>query len=157
MTHNLTDTSDGAPSFAQLLQFAREAGLAERTIAAQSGRACFINLESADSAAVCALRKEAVLGEVPLIIARAIAISMSWEKQLGVPVMELNHSEYPGPLWRTRSNPTPSELDPKQLRLAGREVFDYLDKAGMAPHLGYVYDGTTRSYSLQIIITLRIH
>ncbi len=130
--------------------------MSERAQAAKSGHASFIRLESSESDGVSILRKQAVLGELPLKVARAVAITMSWDNEVRVPVMVLNHSEYPGSQYRSPANIPETALDPGALRLGGKAVYDYLCGAGMSPSLGYLYDGMTRTYTLQIFITVKI-
>ena len=152
MTDNTATTSD-TKTLAQLIEFARESGRHVRAQAARTGYASIVEMEQREEdAGMCAIRAQATIAQVPLLVARAIACS--WDQQIEVPVMVLNQADFPGPSCRSPHNMPPSMLTPSQLGSAGKVVFDYLAAEGMNPLIKYVYDGMTRTFTLQIAIPI---
>ncbi len=96
-----------------------------------------------------------VIGDVASKVQMAVGISMTWDQDIVVPVMELSLQEYPGPKMRSPFQQPEDQLEVARLNHAAPAVFAFLEKAGLQPHLKYVYNGDIRCYSLQIAI--RVH
>lgn len=93
-----------------------------------------------------------VMGDVPNKVRQKVGISMTWEHDLVVPVMELTVKEYPGPTPRSPFQQPVETLSRDKLRFAAALVFDNLEAMNLQPHLHYEYNGDIRRYSLQIAI-----
>ena len=101
------------------------------------------------------LRYLSVMGDVPNKIRKAVGITMTWDHDIVVPVMELSVNEYPGPIPRSPFQQPEETLSRSQLCFAAPLVFAALEKAGLEPHLKYVYNGDIRRYSLQIAVRVK--
>ncbi|MBK9141633.1 MAG: hypothetical protein IPM23_03990 [Candidatus Melainabacteria bacterium] len=100
------------------------------------------------------VRVAAIIGGLPDRIRQAIASSMVWDGNHIIPVMELNEHEYPGPMPRGPYTVKSEELSPDNLRLAGRAVFELLEKAGLKPRLKYVFNWDIHRYWLAIAVEI---
>lgn len=96
-----------------------------------------------------------VIGDVPNKVRQQIGCSMTSDHEHVVPVMLLTRDEYPGPKMRSPFQQPESSLSVDRLCFAAPLVFSYLEDAGYEPHLKYVYNGDTRTYSLQIAIRIK--
>jgi hypothetical protein len=133
-----------------------EVGKLDRQAATRSRafhEARLIAAERLDAAAQ--LRFMSVIGDVAHKVQTAVGISMTWDQDITVPVMELSSQEYPGPKRRSPFQQPEDTLEVGRLKHAAPAVFAFLDQAGLQPHLKYVYNGDIACYSLQIAI--RIH
>ncbi|MBX9570179.1 MAG: hypothetical protein K2X77_14875 [Candidatus Obscuribacterales bacterium] len=143
-------TAGGANDFVRQMQIAVRAGCAARNRAATVGHKAIYELESNGDQDMVLIRAYSVICQVPLLIARAVAASRSdQEDPIKLSVMELNLQEYPGTLPRMLDGGKP---DVSFLGMAGAWVYDFLHSRGLQPELEYVYNGDTRTYSLNIMI-----
>ena len=127
------------------LQVGRDA----RVRAATVGHEAIWGLEASSNPDVATLRAVAVIGQLPLAIAKAIAAAAPEQAEVKLSVMQLNSQDYPGSLPRMVE---PTVPDVQDLGQCGASVFQYLRMAGLQPALEYVYDGDTRTYSLDITV-----
>lgn len=130
------------------------AGRKARADAAVIGHAAVVGLESNGTDEVAVLRAFDAICRMPLKIAKAVAATAVEQAEVKVSVLELNLQEYPGSLPRMLGGA--GELTRTLLSGAGAHVFDHLQVNGLEPKLEYVYHGETRTYSLDIVITLAI-
>ncbi len=130
-----------------------QAGFDARKQAASIGHQAIWGLESNGSTEIALLRGFSVIGQLPLAIAKAIAASGAEQTEVKVSAMQLNAQEYPGTLPRMLDAGQP---DPSLLQFAGEMVFWHLRMSGLEPKLEYVYDGDTRTYSLDIVVTVQV-
>jgi len=101
------------------------------------------------------VRYLSVMGDVPNKVRQAVGITMTWEDDIVVPVMELTTQEYPGPEMRSPFQQPVETLSTDNLRFASVLVLAKLHEMGLEPHLKYVYNGDIRRYSLQIAIKVK--
>jgi hypothetical protein len=101
------------------------------------------------------VRVASVIGDLPAKVQHAVAMAKLDAKTVSVPVMELTHAEYPGPEKRSDYTMPVSTLSVDKLKHAGAKVFELLHSTSYSPRLDYLYDGTTRTYTLQICITVQ--
>lgn len=150
---DLQNATAAGISFADLIKFAQESGKQVRAEAARTGHVSIAAMEQrTDDEGMCTIRAHATIAQVPLLVARAVACS--WERDIEVPVMVLNQADFAGPACRSPHTLPASMLIPSQLASAGKVVFDYLAAERMQPRLKYVYDGMTRTFTLQIAIPI---
>lgn len=123
--------------------------------AATISRAAEEAARAAAEAETASVRVCSVLGEVPALIAHAVSISMSTDQTVKVPVMALSFAEYDTPAPRRPSNKLPENAE-ANLQLGAVEVFNTLADLGLCPEIGYKFEGMTRTYSLQIWVTVRV-
>lgn len=149
MKGNDVCTADGANDFVRQMQIAIRAGCTARNRAAKVGHEAIYSLESNGDQDMVVVRAYSVISQVPLLIAKAVAASRADKERIKLSVMELNLQEYPGTLPRMLDGEKP---DVSLLGMAGAWVYDFLHSRGLLPELEYVYDGDTRTYSLNIMI-----
>lgn len=149
-------TTDFFPSIESLRLYAKEAidtGIGDRIAASESRQALDKHLRSASRlAAEQRFRAGAIAASIPAKIRQAVSSSMSWDKSVGVAVMELTSDEYPGPFYRSPYAAPESMLDASKLSYAGRLIWDYLSAGGFSPRLKYIIDDDIRRYKLAIVI-----
>lgn len=131
-----------------------QAGFEARNQAAAVGHQAIWGLESNGSNDVALLRAFAVIGQLPLAVAKSIAAAGAQQTEVKVSVMQLNQQEYPGSVPRMLDAGQP---DPALLAFAGQMVFSHLRMSGLEPTLEYVYDGDTRTYSLDIVVAAKVN
>jgi hypothetical protein len=100
------------------------------------------------------VRVASVLGDIAEKVQHAVAATGNETLSVRVPVMVLTHAEYPGPEKRSSYNMPVATLTRDKLQQAAKIVFDALVDGLRNPELDYVYDGMTRTSTLQILITV---
>ncbi|MCA9800815.1 MAG: hypothetical protein KC777_02455 [Cyanobacteria bacterium HKST-UBA02] len=86
------------------------------------------------------VRVAAIIGSLPEKIYKVIASSRIWKGKHLIPIMDLYEYEYPCSWPPAPFVLTPELYDPDNLRLAGRAVFELLDRAGLKPRIMYTVD-----------------
>ncbi len=153
--HDYTFDAGDLRLFLSRLDVATAVGITDRQAASVSHAAHQAHLiDDERLEALVPVRFASVVGEIPTKVCQAVGGSMTWDKELLVPVMELTAEEYPGPIPRLPSEFPEDELSPDKLRFAGAMVFDFLTLAGKEPRLKYVMNDDIRRYMLMIVIPI---
>ncbi|MGD9680787.1 MAG: hypothetical protein AB7W16_06360 [Candidatus Obscuribacterales bacterium] len=100
------------------------------------------------------VRVTTIIGSLPEKIYKAISSSRIWKGKHLIPVMDLYEYEYPCSWPPAPFVITPELYEPDNLRLAGRTVFELLDRAGLKPRVMYAVDWKSNRGWLAIAVEI---